>query len=124
MRSLSTRRVVKLDKTFIRCGHCGHAAAQPVYTCPVCDWPRQHSEETPPPTLSCPDPEAPQSQRRDPLAQVVLETAAPAEAAPQAAKLAAIPDLGVINLAPAQGPAIIKLIQLAEEDPIPEEEPE
>lgn len=44
-----------LDKLFSICGHCNRQLANPVYSCPWCNWPREHTEETPAPIVGLPD---------------------------------------------------------------------
>lgn len=51
--------MIDLSKTFLQCLHCHHNFAEPRHVCPSCDWPRSHSDETPPPVWSQPDPNAP-----------------------------------------------------------------
>lgn len=50
--------MIDLAKTFLQCMHCLHNFAEPRHVCPSCDWPRSHSDETPPPVISQPDPNA------------------------------------------------------------------
>jgi predicted amidophosphoribosyltransferase len=50
--------MIDLSKTFLQCLHCHHHFSEPRHVCPSCDWPRSHSDETPPPTWSQPDPNA------------------------------------------------------------------
>lgn len=72
-----------LTKTFLQCLHCGHHFMEPRHVCPACDWPRAHTDVTPGPETSRPDPNAyvPPAQ---PALPVVGEHRADAElAAPQ-----------------------------------------
>lgn len=117
--------MVDLSKTFVHCLHCGNRTSEPRNVCPVCDWPRDHSFETAPPTISCADPNAKievpaQSGAPAPyIADVKIVNTAPVVIPGQApARLDAIAEVGVI---PASALATLRSLTLAPEDPPPEE---
>jgi hypothetical protein len=99
--------MAKLDKLFTHCMHCDHRTAGPVYTCPVCDWPRAHTDETPPPGVGLPDNSYKMNEQPKPAPQLSLPVEIPARLlddipvaapVPQAAamNLAVLPDLGTV----------------------------
>lgn len=115
--------MIDLSKTFLQCMHCLHNFAEPRHVCPACDWPRTHSEETPPPSWSQPDPNAGTAQ---PAAQVqvgiINADPTPADAtpvepvapAPQAA-LGILADIPVPQVKARRG--TLRTLTLAPEDP-------
>lgn len=92
--------------------------------CPSCDWPRQHSDETPPRDgIWCADPNAQFTVAQMPVIQqhlVDVKIVPPAPPAPAMAE-AALPDLGIFEVA-VQPSSMTKLrtLTLAPEDPPPE----
>lgn len=62
-----------LSKTFLQCLHCHHNFAEPRHVCPSCDWPRSHSDETPPPVISQPDPNAVAAPAQPALSQHIAD---------------------------------------------------
>lgn len=113
--------MIDLSKTFLQCNHCKHNFAEPRHVCPACDWPRTHSEETPPPTWSQPDPNAQVVQAAPQIAQgilnpVQLELPLATEAAP-----APVPQAPPVILADIPVPQVRKrqprTLTLAPEEP-------
>ncbi|MFI5397634.1 MAG: hypothetical protein ACHQ9S_19015 [Candidatus Binatia bacterium] len=47
---------IKLVHQFLRCAHCKMVMPGLRYQCPYCNWPREHADETPPPTSGAYDP--------------------------------------------------------------------
>lgn len=125
--------MVDLSKTFVRCLHCGNATAEPRHVCPVCDWPRTHSDVTPPPTLSMADPNAvstaPAAQIgvaaivQPHIADVKIDSRPVVIPGQAPARLDAIAEVGEIATAPIATPALQRLrtLTLAPEDPVEDE---
>lgn len=112
--------MVDLSLTFIHCLHCQNRTAEPRNVCPVCDWPRCHSDDPPQPAFGCADPNAQFVRSKmpvinAPMADVMIVP--PAPAAPAMIE-AALPDLGVIE--PTSSLAILRTLTLAPDDPEPE----
>lgn len=115
-----------LTKTFLQCLHCQHHFSEPRNVCPACDWPRSHSDETPPPTWSQPDTSA---QPVAPAAQIDLgiinvDAGAPLEPAPEAAPQAAPTILADIPIPQVRRPRQPKTLVLAPEEPVEPTAPE
>lgn len=121
--------MIDLSKTFLQCMHCHHNFAEPRHVCPACDWPRTHSEETPPPSWSQPDPNAGTAQPAaqvqvgiinadptptDATAETVLVEIHVHEPAPQAA-LGILADIPVPQVKARRG--TLRTLTLAPEDP-------
>lgn len=94
--------------------------------CPGCDWPRQHSDVTPPPGVSMPDPNAVVVQPGQSAPVMIphvadIQLTGPVVIPGQApAQLGAIVDLGNVFEQPAPA-AILRTLQLPPDDPLPEE---
>jgi hypothetical protein len=121
--------VVDLSKTFTFCMHCKNRTMEPRHVCPNCDWPRQHSEETPPPDISLAGPNTapivPAPQGGQPvvvphLADVKIDSRPVVVPGQAPARLEAIADLGDIS-EQARPAAILRSLTLAPDDPLPEE---
>lgn len=102
---------------------------EPRHVCPGCDWPRQHSDETPTPSVSMADPNAVfvspvvAGTAIAPHVTEVQLVSAPIVIPGQApARLAGIADLGMIgDLRPQGAAAVLRSLTLAPDDPLPEE---
>lgn len=120
--------MVDLSKTFTRCAHCKGTTSEPRNVCPVCDWPRQHSDETPPPSLTMADPNAkpvmPAQQGaivQPHIADVAIDSRPVVIPGQAPARLDAIAEVGVIATAPvASALQRLKTLTLAPEDPVDE----
>jgi len=127
--------MVDLTKLFTRCDHCQKSLAQPMYVCPWCNWPRDHTEETPPPSAGLPDlsfkpgktvtvQAAPQQAGAIPKAPELIDIPLAGPPIPQAPSMNpdALPDLGTIppefgvNATPIEVPPVEPVTLMPEVD--------
>lgn len=125
--------MVDLSKTFVHCLHCDNYTPDPRNVCPRCDWPRAHSDETPPPTISMADPnekfvpaQPVQVREAQPYAaDVKVEVQRPVVIPGQApARLDQIAEVGMIPTATTTPLERLRSITLAPDDPVEEGEAE
>lgn len=121
--------MVDLSKTFTYCLHCKNRTAEPRNVCPACDWPRAHSDVTPPPNTSLGDPNAkvempPQlgaaSVVQPLIADVTLDTRPVVIPGQAPARLDAIAEVGMVHTKPDTALSRLRTLTLAPEDPVEE----
>jgi hypothetical protein len=128
----------ELTHQFVQCSHCKQRWPGLRYTCPYCNWPREHTDETPAPTSgmadqtkvipTAPEQTAPAATPYTTSVEGSLPDPILVVPVPQAPKLDpdAVQqlDMGAMQAAalraPARGPQIITL---APDDPVPEPSP-
>ncbi len=123
--------MTELVHQFVHCSHCKQRWPGLRYTCPYCDWPRAHTDETPAPTSGPVDPAksvgaAPQGSETEPKSAFYDPlTGEPIIAIPQAAKLDPEASLNQINMGAVQvatlkqAPAAPAQLVVAPDDPVP-----